>query len=368
VSPPTDPVGAQLEVADALHALGAEWSRASVAALAGAARLLRGRPPVAWPHRGASRHEVAARRGNVTLRRYPAQRAPARAPILVVASLINKYYVMDLLPGLSVFEHLAGRGFEIWVLDWGAPGAAGRERTFADYVDDLIPWGVEQAGRSAGGGPVATLGYCMGGTMAAMFAARHPQAVRALALLGTPIDFQKSGLLALWSQRRWFDADRMVDAFGNVPPWLLQSAFKALAAADLPRKLTDLLERADDEAAVRHYVALESWLEDNVAFPGGVYRQYIRDCYQDNKLVRGQMVVGGKAIDLARITMPLLVVTALRDRICEPPSARALLERAHSREAKLLEFDTGHIGLTTSRRALAELWPQIADWLEVAIG
>jgi polyhydroxyalkanoate synthase len=231
-------------------------------------------------------------------------------------------------------------------------------------VDGFIPWGAEHAARAFGGAhPVATMGYCMGGTMAAMYAARHPDKSGPLILLGTPIDFKRSGIMAKWTEPQNFDGDLLVDAFGNVPPWMLQSAFKALAMADIPRKYAELVKRADDDDAVCHFVALESWLEDNVAFPGGVYRQYIRDCYQHNRLLHGQMIVGGKAIDLRRITMPLLTVVARRDQICAPPSSLALMEVAGTRDKQVLEFDTGHIGLTTSRRSIAELWPRIVTWL-----
>jgi polyhydroxyalkanoate synthase len=207
------------------------------------------------------------------------------------------------------------------------------------------------------------MGYCMGGTLAAMHAALHPNQVRALVLLGTPVDFHNSGILATWTQEGRFNGDMVADAFGNVPPWMLQSAFKAMAAADLPRKWTDLVKRADDEDAVRHFVALESWLEDNVAFPGGLYREYIKGCYQENRLVRDDMKVGNRVVHLKDINMPLLNVIALRDRICEPPASRALMDRASSSDKQALEFDTGHIGLTTSKRSLAELWPRVTTWL-----
>ena len=346
-----------LEMADALHAWAAEWSRASVVAGAAAARLLRGKRPVGAARRGASANEVVARRGNVLLRKFAVEGRP-KARLVIVASLINRWYVMDLLPGLSVIERLRAAGIETFVIDWGAPGAEGPRRTFSDYCDELIPWAIREAG-----GPAAIMGYCMGGTVATMHAALHPGEVRALVLLGTPIDFRNSGVLATWTENGRFDGDLVADAFGNVPPWMLQSAFKAMAAADLPRKWKDLVKHADDEDVVRHFVALESWLEDNVAFPGGLYREYIKGCYQENRLVSGGMKVGGQTVDLAKISMPLLNVIALRDRICEPPASRALMDHASSSDKQVLEFDTGHIGLTTSKRALKELWPRITDWL-----
>ena len=121
---------------------------------------------------------------------------------------------------------------------------------------------------------------------------------------------------------------------------------------------------AGDAERVRHFVALESWLDDNIAFPGGLYRKYIAELYQDDLLCKRTMKIGGTPVDLGRLTAPLLNVIALRDHICAPPSSRALLPLVGSADKQLLEFDTGHIGLTTSRRAHEQLWPQIADWLE----
>jgi polyhydroxyalkanoate synthase len=119
-----------------------------------------------------------------------------------------------------------------------------------------------------------------------------------------------------------------------------------------------------DERRLRHLVALESWLDDNIAFPGGVYREYIRRLYQDNALVRGELTLGGERVDLRRIDAPLLNVVALRDHICAPPASRALQDLVASADRRLLEHDTGHIGLTASRRSHEELWPEIARWLE----
>jgi polyhydroxyalkanoate synthase len=281
---------------------------------------------------------------------------------LIVASLINRYYVLDLLPELSVIAQLNRRGFDVYILDWKAPGAAGPALNFGDYVDGVIP---EAAGTVAAqhcGMPVV-IGYCMGGTMAAMFAARHPDKLRALVLLGTPIEFGTSGELAGMTDRRFFDVELLMEVLGNMPPAMMQSGFKLLNPADAWNKLMGLLRDADDADRVRHFVALESWLDDNIAFPGGLYRTYIRALYQDDLLCKRTMTIGGTPVDLARLTAPLLNVVALRDHICAPPSSRALMRLVGSKDAELLEFDTGHIGLTTSRRSLAELWPRIADWM-----
>jgi polyhydroxyalkanoate synthase len=279
-----------------------------------------------------------------------------------VASLINRYYVLDLLPELSVIDLLCRRGFDVYVLDWKAPGEDGPERGFDDYIDGAIAAAVRRASTGSDG-KVGMIGYCMGGTLAAIYAARHSQTLRWLTLLGTPIDFHQSGRLAGWTRPELFDADLVMDVFGNMPPWLMQSGFKLLNPVDGLSKMMRLHQNGGDEQAIRQFVALESWLDDNVAFPGGVYREYIKALYQDNALVAGRFRVAGEPVDLKRLTAPLLDVIALRDHICAPPSSRALLPLAGSDDKQVLEFDTGHIGLTTSRRSHAELWPRIIEWM-----
>jgi polyhydroxyalkanoate synthase len=351
-----------LGLADAFDSMAAVGARLRVHAQAALARLARQEAPVGFVAGPATAHQVVGDGPLARLLHYPA-RGGARAPILVVASLINRYYVLDLLPELSVIDRLCRRGFDVFVLDWKAPGDDGPERGFDDYLDGAIAGAVRRMGR-----PMGVLGYCMGGTLAAMYAARHPATVRWLTLLGAPIDFHRSGRLAEWTRPERFDADLLMDVYGNMPPWLMQSGFKLLNPFDAVSKLMRLHQNAASDEATRQFVALESWLDDNIAFPGGVYREYIKRLYQDNALVSGEMRVGGERLDLGRLTAPLLNVVALRDHICAPPASRALMPLVGSADKQLLEFDTGHIGLTTSRRSHAELWPQIIDWMEQRSG
>jgi len=352
-----------LPLADALDRAGATAARAGLHAWGAAARAAQGRPPIDFIAGPATAHELVSDGRLARLLRYRARGAARPTPILIVASLINRYYVLDLLPELSVIDKLCAAGFEVYVLDWKAPGAGGPRLRFADYVDGAIAEAADYCARASK--PIV-LGYCMGGMLAALFAARHPERLRALCLLGTPIDFHASGPLASFTDRRRFDADLLIDALGNMPPAMMQSGFKLLSPSDALFKLIHLWLDAGDEARLRHVVAVESWLEDNVAFPGGVYREYIGRLYQDNALIAGRLLVGGEPIELARLTAPLCNVVALNDRICAPPASRALMDRVGTPPAdrELVEFDTGHIGLTTSRRAHAELWPRLIKWME----
>ncbi|HEY1586229.1 MAG TPA: alpha/beta fold hydrolase, partial [Polyangia bacterium] len=342
----------------------AHGARARLHAQAAFARLLLGKAPIEYVAGPATPHRVLEDGPLARLLHYPSAKPGVGQPILIVASLINRYYVFDLLPELSVIALLNRRGFDVYVLDWKSPGADGPSLGFADYVDGVIPAAAKTVAARHRGALPAVIGYCMGGTLSVMFAARHADTLRALCLLGTPVEFRLSGELYDLTDRRRFDADLLMDVLGNMPPSMMQSGFKLLNPFDAFNKMVALFNDAGDADRVRHFVALESWLDDNIAFPGGVYREYIRALYQDDLLCKRTMRIAGTPVDLSRLTAPLLNVMALRDHICAPPSSRALMSLVGSTHKEAMEFDTGHIGLTTSRRSLAELWPRIADWLE----
>ena len=353
-----------LQLADTFDTMVAYGARARLHAQAAFARLLHGKEPIEFVAGPATPSRVLEEGPLARLIHYPSAQPGAGKPILIVASLINRYYVMDLLPELSVISLLARRGFDVYVLDWKSPGPDGPELGFSDYVDGVIPRAARLvAARHAGKLP-AVIGYCMGGTLSVMFAARHADKLRSLCLLGTPVEFRLSGELYNLTDRRRFDADLLMDVLGNMPPFMMQSGFKLLNPFDAVNKLVSLVRDAGDGERVRHFVALESWLDDNVAFPGGVYREYIRALYQDDLLCKRTMRIAGTPVDLGKLVAPLLNVIALRDHICAPPASRALMPLVASKDKEVMEFDTGHIGLTTSRRSLSELWPRIADWME----
>lgn len=357
------PAASPLAFASTVDELASSAARARLHFIAQTARALHGKPPIEWIGGPAHRSTLVADLPLARLLRYEPRGKKRQGSVVVVASLINKFYVLDLLPEISVIRGYQDRGFAVYVLDWKAPGLLGPELGFVDYVDGAIGHAVTHAA-GAEGAPPHLLGYCMGGTMAAMFAARRPDAIRTLTLLAAPIDFHATGVLSDWTKRERFDADLVIDALGNMPPTLMQSGFRLMNPIDMVLKpLRTLLDGADEDR-IRHVTALEAWLDDNMAFAGGLYRQYIKGLYQDNALVRGEMVVGGTKVDLGKIVAPLLNVVATRDHIAAPASSSVLQNLVASADRELLTTETGHIGLTASKRTLEKFWPKIYAWVE----
>ncbi len=319
------------------------------------------RPP---PALAPTPRDTIAREGTARLYRFVGTRAadaPRRgAPLLLVPSMINRWYVMDLRPGASLVAALVGAGLDVFCLDWGAPEDEDRYLGWDDVLARLGRM-VRRTMREAGSDRVGILGYCMGGTLSAIHAALNPSQVAALANLAGPIDFSKGGALTHMVDHRWFDADAIADA-GNVAPHQMQAGFSALRPTLELAKLVSMPDLVSDPAAQTSYRALEAWASDNIAFPADAYRTYIKDLYQDNRLVAGTHRALGRAVELGNIRCPALAIVADRDQICPPAAATALLEHVGTKDTTTLRVPGGHVGAVVGGRAARELYPAVAAW------
>lgn len=312
--------------------------------------------------------EVAARGPMKVL--YYAPTAPAdggaktaaKTPVVFAYSLINRYYILDFMPGRSVLEHLTNAGHPCYVIDWGEPTRADAHKTWSDYAIGYIDLAVRTACEREGVDQVHLYGYCMGGTLALTYAALRPERLKGFVAMATPVDFHDEGILSRWTQPKYFDADKVVDAYGNVPTWLMESGFRFMSPLVNATKWKDLWDGRERDGFVETWRRMEKWSSDNVPFPGGVYRQYIRDCYQLNVLCQSEMYVDGERVDLSAIEVPVLIVLAERDHIVPRSSASALADKV-SGPVTTLAFKTGHIGLSTSSKGATTFWPEISKWL-----
>ena len=286
------------------------------------------------------------------------------APALIINSLINKYYILDLTPGKSFVAYLAGQGIPTYMIDWGVPDAGDARLTLSDHVNRYLHRAIEAVCADAGVEQTALIGYCMGGTLALMYAALHPARIRGLALLATPVDFNNDALLNLWTRREYFDADKLVDAFGNPPEQLLQSAFMMMKPTKNITKYVDLLQNADNEDFVETFLAFDYWVNDVVSLPGETFRQFIKWCCQENQLVQGKLKLGRRTVKLAQVTVPLLNVVANHDDVVPRASSEALMSLVGSREKELLAVNGGHHGLSIGKSAVEIVWPGIAQWVK----
>jgi len=288
-------------------------------------------------------------------------RAAATLPVLVVPSMINRWYVVDLRAGASLVAALLAGGLDVFCLDWGTAQDEDRYLAWDDVLARLAR-AVRFVERIAGAPRVGLLGYCMGATLAGIHAALEPGHVAALVNLAGPFDFAHGGLLRTMVDAAWFDARAVAEA-GNVAPLQMQGGFVAMRPTMQMAKWLAWLDRAHDPKAREAFDALEEWAGDNIPFPGAAYATYIEELYQKNALVRGEHHVAGRRVDLARIQCPVLTVAAERDTICPLPAARALNEACGSADKELMVVPGGHVGAVVGSRAPQVLYPAMRDWL-----
>lgn len=293
------------------------------------------------------------------------ERGLGTRPILLVPSLINRWYVLDLRPGASLVEALEGAGFDVWLLDWGIPQAEDRYLDW-DAVLRRLGRAVRRVLRESSDG-IGILGYCMGGTLTAIYAAQHPEQFAALVTLAAPIDFSRAGMLRRMVDPAWFDADAIADA-GNVAPSQMQAGFVALRPTLEASKLVSMPDLVKDSRARDAFLALEEWAGDNIPFPAEAYRRYIREMYQENQLVAGTHRANGKAALLGAIRCPTLVITASRDAICPPAAATALLAHVGATDTSAIEVAGGHVGAVVGSRAAKDMYPALVRWLAPRLG
>ena len=284
-----------------------------------------------------------------------------RPPVLVIPSLVNRYYVLDLMPETSLLRWLSARGFPVFVVDWDSPGTEERCLDFTGYTDArLVP--MLDAVRAATKAAPIVIGYCMGGNLALALAQRRPRDIAKLVLLATPWDFHAERA----AQARWLGAmaawlTPTMGASGTLPVDAIQSLFAAIDPMQVIRKFVDFarFDMASDRA--RRFVALEDWLNDGMPLAAPVAIEALAGWYGANTPMRGEWRIGGDPVDPASCRIPSLVAIPSGDRIVPPGSARALATLLP--DATIMNPAAGHIGMTVGSRAERELWRPMADWM-----
>ncbi|MBM3486964.1 MAG: alpha/beta hydrolase [Alphaproteobacteria bacterium] len=295
--------------------------------------------------------------GTTTLRDY----GPAGRPVLVVPSLVNRAYVLDLAAETSFLRFLAAAGCRPLLVDWGTPGADERDFGLDDYIADRLGAALAVATRAAGG-PVPVIGYCMGGLLALAAALARPEAVAGLVLLATPWDFHAatggpSPLLA--ALRPGLMAT--IDALGELPVDVLQGLFFALDPTQSFAKFARFAALDPAGPLAARFVALEDWANDGVPLAAAVARGCIDGWYLENRPAAGRWRVAGRPVRPADWTGPALVVVPARDRIVPPEAAEALATRLPG--AARLAPAAGHVGMVVGARARSAMWEPVAAWI-----
>ena len=309
-------------------------------------------------------YEIVYQEDRVKLKHYtPVTEPTVKTPLLVVYALINRETMLDLQPGRSVVQTFLDAGIDVYMMDWGYPSRKDKFLTIDDHVNDYMDSMANFVRRKHGVDKINLMGICMGGTFSVMYSALHPDKIKNLITTVTPTNFDTDqGLLHVWMKN--MDVDRLVDAFGNMPADLMNFGFLMLNPARLMiDKYVGFMENMDNKAFVENFVRMEKWIFDSPDVPGETFRQFVKDCYQNNLLINSEMMVGDRKVELKNITMPVLNFYGYFDHLVPPGACELLTSKVGSVDTQDVCLNTGHIGIYVSSKSQKEFAPKIIEWL-----
>ena len=304
----------------------------------------------------------------------PVVAKPHGTPILIVYALVGRFQMIDLEAERSLVRKLLAEGFDVYFIDWGLPGRAQRWLSIDDYVSGYLDRCVDVIRERAAQDDINLLGICQGGVFTACYAALFPQKVRNLAFTVTPIDFHGdkkepqagAGYMNQWARAlTGEDVDDLVEAYGTAPGSMVGFAFLMMnPVSNLTKYTIDLIDVMDDEAKLLNFLRMERWIADRPDHPGEVLRQWFKDLYQDNKLIRNELVLGSRTVDLRRITMPVLNIYATGDTIIPVSCSKGVGAHFGTDDYTELPVPGGHIGTFVGGKAQKILAPTLAGWFK----
>jgi polyhydroxyalkanoate synthase len=265
-------------------------------------------------------------------------------PILITPAWIMKYYILDLSPRNSLVRFLVEKGHTVFMISWKNPDAADREFGIDDYVQLGFLDALAAVRRLVPQRKVHAVGYCIGGTLLAMAAARlaahHDEPLATITLLAAQVDFSEPGELSVFitpSQIAMLEA--MMRRSGVLESERMGAAFALLRSRDLMWT-----------PAVDQYVRgerpklndLMAWNADGTRMPWRMHSEYLERLYLRNELALGTFTVKGEPVDLARVRLPLFVVGTETDHVAPWRSVYKVRALTRSSDYTFLLTSGGH--------------------------
>ncbi len=290
-----------------------------------------------------------------------------RVPLLLVFAIMNRPSILDLRPGHSFVEFMIGRGFDVYLLDWGAPGYEDRHLKFDDYALEYLPRAIRKVKTISGTDEFSMLGWCIGAILTTIYAAMLPdEGLRNLLLLTAPLDFsnREEITFARWIDEKYFDVEKVLAEFGNMPGEMIDYGARALKPVEnYITSFCKLWDNLDDPRAVESWHAMNTWVTDTIPMAGAAYRQLIVNLYRNNELIENRLQIRDETVNLARIKANLLTVIAATDHITPPCQSDSIFDKVSSRDKEIYRIPGGHIGIMAGSSAHRTTWPYIAEWL-----
>ena len=269
----------------------------------------------------------------------------------------------DLQKGRSIIQGLLDAGVDVYLIDWGYPDQGDCCLTLDDYINTYTNHCVNVIRERHKIERINILGICQGGTLALCYTSLHQDKVKNVITTVTPVDFHtKDDLLS--KMVRYVDIDLLVDTECNISGGAMNALYLSLKPFQLMgQKYIALVDILDDADKLHNFLRMEKWIFDSPDQAGEAIRQFTKQFYQENGLIKGTVQLGDQRVDLKSITIPLLNIYAKADHLVPPASSKALKKSVSSKDYTELEFPGGHIGVYVSGKAQKMIPPAVSKWL-----
>jgi polyhydroxyalkanoate synthase subunit PhaC len=291
--------------------------------------------------------------------------------VLLVPAPIKRWYIWDLEPQVSVVARCLAHGLDVHLVEWTDPGPGEQDFGLTEYADRMLRECVEAITKRTGQPRVLLIGHSLGGTLAAIFAARHPDLVRAIVLLEAPLHFGADAgafapVVAMSPHAGWLHTS------GRAVPGSFLDVVSTLAAPvsfQLAR-YADLMLSLGDPTLLACHLRVQRWTLDEFPVPGRLFEDVVERLYRRDEFMAGTLAIAGRRVGPAALTAPLLTVVNPHSRVIPPSSILPVHESAASATKRLLRYrgDIGvavqHVGVLVGRNAHRHLWPILLDWVD----
>ncbi len=304
------------------------------------------------------------KKNKLTLWHYPPKQKKYKTPIVLVYSIVNQPFILDLAPGASVIEGFVQEGYDVYLIDFGIPGYEDKDFTMNDYITKYIQKGVQRALSHSEAKEITLIGYCLGGTLAAMYTGIAKEPIKNLILTVAPFDFSAYPIFDQWFKalkNERFDIEHLVDSIGLIPAPLVEAGVRLLTSPIYYSPYLSLLNRAYDEAYMKRWQRFNNWTKSHIPFPGATLKQLLNDFVKENKLLNGTLQIEGENLDLRNIHSNLLVIASKYDRLVPEAMVQPIMDLVSSSDKTYHVLEAGHAGISLK----GGLPPYFKEWIHI---
>ena len=322
-------------------------------------------------------YEVISEYKKTRVRYYASPDKQYKEPLVFVAPLAINMAIYDLYPYRSLVKHFQNSGFDVYLIEWGQYNYKDRFLNFMSFIDDAIPHCIDQIRTHSNSDQISLHGWSMAGVFVMLYCAlHHPNHVKNLIVLGSPVDSHASGRTGKLFQKvnQLIAKNKALQNkiySGTVPKHLIHSpgilnslGFKIIDPIGWIQSQKQLLANLDNPQALYEHATMGNFLNRMIDYPGGINQDMIFNVWLQNPLKNGVITLQDKNIELKNIDCSLLVGAGRSDQIVSKEAVKPLIELTNSQDVTFTLIPGGHLGLMSSQSSANEFWPFMTTWLK----